>query len=294
MKRDQDPGLARPSKAAPLLAEHDRSANLSKRATDHRANIIKMIEEVGRRHGRQTVFRDFVTMSAVALSNLDFCQAEAREELYMQTVRKYTSEEAKTIAHMFAELQNGLFVAPRDILGEIYMQLELGNSRIGQYFTPHHICELMAEITLMADLAVSENVDKEVAKKGFVTISEPASGSGATIIAAMMSLQRRGLNYQRHAHVTAVDLDSTSAMMAYVQLSLLHVPAVVVHGNSLTLEEYSHWYTPAHIMGNWSRKLSKASAQRAAAAALDGDDSETPDNACAPDDTIDEGMRGMQ
>lgn len=45
-------------------------------------------------------------------------------------------------------------------------QLELGNSRIGQYFTPHHICELMAEITLMADLAVSENVDKEVAKKG--------------------------------------------------------------------------------------------------------------------------------
>jgi hypothetical protein len=72
MKRDLDPSLARPSKAPLLLSEHDRSANLTKQATDHRANIIKMIEEVGRRHGRQTVFRDFVTMSAVALSKLDF------------------------------------------------------------------------------------------------------------------------------------------------------------------------------------------------------------------------------
>lgn len=289
MKRDLDPGLARPSKVAPLLAEHDRSANLPKRATDHRANIIKMIEEVGRRHGRQTVFRDFVTMSAVALSKLDFRQAEAREELYMQTVRKYTSGEAKTIAHMFAELQQGLSVAPRDILGEIYMQLELGNSKIGQYFTPHHICELMAEIALMTALTMSDNVDEQVAKKGFVTISEPASGSGATIIAAMMALQKRGLNYQRHAHVTAVDLDSTSAMMAYVQLSLLHVPAVVVHGNTLTLEEYSHWYTPAHIMGNWNHKLAQASAERATAAALRADAPDEQESDLEPDRPLEDG-----
>jgi len=287
MKRDLDPALARPSKAAPHLAEHDRSANLSKQATDHRTNIIKMIDDVGRRHGRQTVFRDFVTMSAVALSKLDFRQAEAREELYMQTVRKYTSEEAKTIAHMFAELQNGLSVAPRDILGEIYMQLELGNSKIGQYFTPHHICELMAKISLMTNLTMSDNVDEQVAKKGFVTICEPASGSGATIIAAMMALQKRDLNYQRHAHVTAVDLDSTSAMMAYVQLSLLHVPAVVVHGNTLTLEEYSHWYTPAHIMGNWNHKLAQANAERAAAAALRGDAPQRQESDPDPDEAAD-------
>ncbi|MDK6079778.1 N-6 DNA methylase [Massilia varians] len=279
MKRDLDPSLARPSKADPLLAEHDRSANLSKQATDHRTNIIKMIDEVGRRHGRQTVFRDFVTMSAVALSKLDFRQAEEREELYMQTVRKYTSDEAKTIAHMFAELQEGLSVAPRDILGEIYMQLELGNSKIGQYFTPHHICELMAE------LSMSDNVVEQVEKQGFITFSEPASGSGATIIAAMMAMQNRGLNYQRHAHVTAVDLDSTSAMMAYVQLSLLHVPAVVVHGNTLTLEEYSHWYTPAHIMGNWNSKLAQVSAERAAAASLRAGAAQEPGDDQTPDET---------
>lgn len=281
MKRDLDPSLARPAQAAAALTDHDRAANLSKQATQHRTNIIKMIDEVGRRHDRRTVFRDFVTMSAVALSKADLRQAEAREELYRQTVRKYSSDEAKTIAHMFAELQEGLSVSPRDILGEIFMQLEIGNSRMGQFFTPHHICELMAAITM------SDNIVEKVAKHGFVTVHEPASGSGATIIAKMLAMEDRGLNYQRHAHVTAVDLDPTAAMMAYVQLSLMHVPAIVVHGNTLTLEEHSRWYTPAHIMGGWSKKLSQARAERAAAKLLAdadeaGETGDEPDAQAAP------------
>lgn len=262
MKRDPEISLARSTQATAALTEHDRAAGRSKLATVHRTNIIKMIDQVGRRHDRRMVFRDFVTMSAVALSKMDLRQAEAREELYMQTVRKYSREEAATIAHMFAELQEALHAEPRDVLGEIYMQLDLGNSRMGQYFTPHHICQLMAAITM------SDDIVGKVAKHGFVTVQEPASGSGATIIAMMLAMQERGLNYQRDVHVTAIDLDSTAAMMAYVQLSLMHVPAVVVHGNTLTLEQYSQWFTPAHIMGNWSSRLSRSRAERAAEALL--------------------------
>lgn len=194
----------------------------------------------------------------------------------MQTVRKYSREEAAAIAHMFVELQEGLHVSPRDILGEIYMQLELGNSRMGQFFTPHHICQLMAEIT------ESDDIVQKVEKHGFVTVNEPASGSGATIIAMMLAMQERGLSYQRHVHVIATDLDSTAAMMSYVQLSLMHVPAVIVHGNTLTLEEYSHWYTPAHIIGGWSQRLSRTRAESAALDLLSGANSDA-DN--ADDDT---------
>jgi hypothetical protein len=43
--------------------------------------------------------------------------------------------------------------------------------------------------------------------------------------------------------------------MCFIQLALLHVPAVVVVGNSLTLEERSHWFTPAHVVGGWERRL---------------------------------------
>jgi hypothetical protein len=47
--------------------------------------------------------------------------------------------------------------------------------------------------------------------------------------------------------------------MTYLQLSLLHVPAIVVHGNSLSLEEFGHWYTPAHILDGWNWKLKRRS-----------------------------------
>jgi hypothetical protein len=46
--------------------------------------------------------------------------------------------------------------------------------------------------------------------------------------------------------------------MAYVQLSLLHIPAVVYHGNSLSVETWSTWRTPAHVLGFWDVKLRRA------------------------------------
>jgi hypothetical protein len=39
--------------------------------------------------------------------------------------------------------------------------------------------------------------------------------------------------------------------MAYVQLSLLGIPAVVVHGNALSLDVWGVWYTPAHVLVGW-------------------------------------------
>jgi hypothetical protein len=39
--------------------------------------------------------------------------------------------------------------------------------------------------------------------------------------------------------------------MTYLQLALYGVPAVVVHGNFLTAEEFSRWYTPVYLMNNW-------------------------------------------
>ena len=75
------------------------------------------------------------------------------------------------------------------------------------------------------------------------------------VIALAHEIRELGINYQKHLHVTAVDVDPKCVHMTYLQLSLLHVPAIVVHGNSLSLEEFGHWYTPAHIMDGWDWKL---------------------------------------
>ncbi len=39
--------------------------------------------------------------------------------------------------------------------------------------------------------------------------------------------------------------------MTYIQCALYGIPAVVIHGNSLSLEEWSHWYTPVYIFDGW-------------------------------------------
>ena len=47
-----------------------------------------------------------------------------------------------------------------DILGEVYMIINANSKRNGQFFTPIHIAELMAEITLNEENITRFNVCK--------------------------------------------------------------------------------------------------------------------------------------
>lgn len=212
--------------------------------------MAKMINNLAHQHSPFQVFSDFVEMSALAISNaVDITQFDKREQRYLDIVKGYRKEEVNVFPKLLGSLTMHLESNPADVLGTLYHDLELHNNRAGQYFTPFPICQMMAKMTL------GEGVTETIAEQGFITVSEPACGSGAMIIAYAGELANQEINYQQHMHVTAVDLDQRCAHMAYVQFSLLHIPAVVVHGNSLTVEEYSHWYTPAHVMGGWSYTL---------------------------------------
>lgn len=145
----------------------------------------------------------------------------------------------------------------RDALGAVYNTLGLPSADKGQFFTPWPICQMMAVATLEDPKLIQDLI----ARKGFVRAMEPACGAGATVIALAQAMCAQGINYQRRLHVTAVDIDARVAHMAYIQFSLLHIPAVVIVGNSLSLEMCDHWYTPAHIMGGWSAKLARCDTQ---------------------------------
>ena len=189
-------------------------------------------------------------MGALAISNaVDKPQYDKREERYMQIVKSYNPDELKRFPEMLGMLTAGLEDEATDILGPVFHDLELHNKWAGQFFSPMPICQLMAAMTLGTELA------EKMVGRGFIRAQEPASGSGAMAIALALEMKRAGFNYQQQLHMTAVDVDAKCAHMTYLQLSLLHIPAVVVHGNTLTLEEYGHWYTPAHIFGGWGLKL---------------------------------------
>jgi len=223
-------------------------------ADEHQKIIVDMIGDVSQIHGLDRVWSDWVEISAIALARIDKSQFEQREARYLEIVKRYTKEELDQLVQAFAHLvmvfeKNVEEGQLQDVLGKTFMMLDMGNSRSGQFFTPYEVSYMMAKI-IMADQ--SSNIIKN---RGFIRLAEPTSGAGGMIIAGAQALQDDGHNYQKAMHVTATDIDSRCVHMTYVQMALLHIPGIVIHGNALTAEQWQCWYTPAHIMGGWVRKL---------------------------------------
>lgn len=210
--------------------------------------LLKTIESERR---LDRVFFDFVELSAIAISNsVDKFQFTEREAIYMNTIERYTKKEAlifKKCFHLLTEIMDQDF---GDHLGQLYMSLDLGNDRLGQYFSPYDLSRLTATLTLD-----EKRITSIITEHGYITLNEPTTGGGGMIIAAAHILKDMGFNPQRHLHVTCQDVDITAVYMTYLQLSLFGIPAVVIHGDVLKLEERGHWYTPFHILHGWSRKL---------------------------------------
>jgi hypothetical protein len=253
--------------------KHDQTAD------QHQRNLISMIKKFSNSHHTHTVFADFVEMAAVSISNaVDRTQFDLREKRYLEIVRRYSKEEVARFPQMFAELAESfeLRVAMMrkaasagattsgltDVLGETYMMLELGNARAGQFFTPYHVSRLMAMLTI-------GDGGPEVRDHGFIRLQEPGCGAGGMVIAVADSLNDAGHNYQQTMHATCIDIDPCCVHMAYIQLSLLHIPAVVVHGNALSLDVWGMWYTPAHVIDGWKWKLRRREAESQAQAFLE-------------------------
>ena len=215
----------------------------------HERTMGKMLQDNARRHRLHKVFSDFCELAALAVSNsVDLVHREAREARYMQIVGEYERDEVQRFPQLLAVLVDWLECGLDDCLGKLFMSLELGDSFKGQFFTPFELSRLMAGLTF-------GGAREAIERQGFVAVSEPACGAGGMVLAAADALQSQGINYQQAMHATAVDVDATAVHMAYVQLSLAHVPAIIVHGNSLSMKEWGHWFTPAHILGGWDSRL---------------------------------------
>ena len=219
---------------------------------DHQKELVKLLLSLSSRHSHWQVFSDFCEMMAIPMSNaVDIPQREAREARYMQIVKGYNTAELDLLKKGFWLLIEALEAETSDVLGRTYHDLELHNKWAGQYFTPYHLARVMAQMTI----GDGANIRARIEERGFVTAQEPAIGSGAMMIALAHEMREAGINYQQHLHVTAIDIDPKCVHMTYVQLSLLYIPAVVVHGDMLALKEYSHRFTPAHIAEGWQWRL---------------------------------------
>lgn len=210
--------------------------------------IAKMMKRLAPKHSLHKVFRDFTTMGAIFVSNrVDKEQFDKREAQYMQTVGKYSKDEARLFGEMLGALIMGLENKMGDLLGETYMLLEISNKDQGQFFTSYDVAKLMADMT------VNDAIER-IEKQGYVTVNDPAIGGGVTVIAMAAALRSRGYNYQKCMRVIGQDIDSDLVRLCYLQLSLLGIDAVITRGDTLAYKFDDYWYTPIHILNNAQEK----------------------------------------
>lgn len=226
---------------------------------DHQKNFLKIFNGLTGKHSRWEIWEDFVTLTAIEISNsTDKVNATERTKMYQTIISKYSAKERDGMAEMLAEVVMGMEQNPdQDFLGSLYMMCELGNDHAGQFFTPYDVCRCMVEISGGSDPA-AENA-------GFFSVSDPACGAGALLIAFANLCRRKNICYHDKVLFVAQDIDLIAGLMCYIQLSFLGCAGYVVIGNTITEPSTAYdrrgllpagpqsriWYTPFFSTDIW-------------------------------------------
>ena len=108
-----------------------------------------------------------------------------------------------------------------DLLGEFFQQ-ELSRGRSGQFFTPFHICQMMAEITRAEETKPS-------------TVLDPCCGSGRMLLAF-------GKNAKMPHCYYGVDIDPVCTKMAAINLFLNGLQGEVICADALLPDDFRLGY----------------------------------------------------
>lgn len=216
-------------------------------------DFIKVFHKLSYRYSAWQVWNDFLYMACTAMANvMPGPEREERELCYLSTINRYRKEEQILFPEMLAIVTQAMEDNPeQDFLGSMYHALELQQEQKGQFFTPYHICELMSEVQITEEETLKEEIDE----KGYISISDPACGAGAMLIAFANTVLRHHINYQNKVLFVAQDIDHTAAYMCYLQLSLLGCSAIIIIGDSLAKPGFHPdneiWYTPMYYLNYW-------------------------------------------
>ena len=186
--------------------------------TDYKKEIINTIRSMAGKYSVYEIFADWIKLIAFALlQQIDF--KDEREREYCELINKYDKKDQSKLFEMFAWLTEWADEEMTDMLGYIYMHLEMGSKAHGQFFTPYHICQMMAKIQTY------EN-------KNYIS-NEPTCGAGGNIIALAEAMKEQGINYQQKLLAICQDIDQKAVFMAYVQMSLYGIPAICFQSDTL-------------------------------------------------------------
>jgi hypothetical protein len=225
-------------------------------------DFVEMFKDFAQFRNPHTIFGHFIEIAAIELWQ-PFCrfvnpqQFETNKQTYQNILSQYKDDEKDTLVRLLAFMVEGMEYNQEhgggDWLGEVFHKLELHNKNTSQFFTPFHLSLLLGKINF------DTNLENEIKERGFMTLNDPCCGAGSLILGFTQVMEEAGYNYQQKLLVVANDLDSVAANMAYIQLSLNGIAAIVSQQNTLTQEIYWTKITPMYFTNEWQSKIKTAS-----------------------------------
>lgn len=182
------------------------------------ARIAKHLQRITHQHFFKT-FDDWLALAVNAILR--------DEAAYMEIMTRYGPREAPMgtrdypadhFARALGEWMQAMQQEPADYLGRVYEEQAVANQYAGQFFTPGPVVELMAAMTMPADLPDT------------ALVSDPACGSGRMLVA--------GIRRNRFATFIGTDTDLTCVHMTALNCLVRNANTYVIHGNSLSLEAW--------------------------------------------------------
>lgn len=212
-----------------------------------RAEFLRVSERTARHHGRWQVFHDFVTLAAGELDLARVCTAENRARM-AALCGTYSPAEQAALQQLFCLMTDALSGGFQDFPGSVFMELEPGNDRGGQFFTSWSVSRMMAGLLV-------PGLKETPAREPFVSVTEPACGAGGLMIAYAEALAAAGFNPATQLLVSCTDIGAVAADMAFIQLSQPGMAARVDTGNTLAGTVTRTRYTPVWYLEGWDDRV---------------------------------------
>ena len=195
-----------------------KSSNISSKKPFER-HIYHFVA-TGRDRGK--IFNDFLELTVSSFTK--------NEEVYESIKSRYSDKDINVFSSLLADLiqieeEKNVNGVVSDYLGNFYME-HITFWEHGQYFTPQHISDFMAQI-------VSDDIEWSVLDK--MPVNDPACGSGR------MALWYAKAKGQRNVKAVLMDLDRRCSLMAYINMVLSSIDCEVYQADSLMQKYYDWW-----------------------------------------------------
>lgn len=171
--------------------------------------FASLLQSHGYRYDLRSVFDDFLTITLCSFSRNVTTGLSYDEDLYMTTIGKYPRDMVrdlfpKLLASLITEMEECCGASGgNDVLGEFY-ELNFCRKGAGQFFTPWHICEMMARCN--GGIGERENGHRS-------RVLDPSCGSGRMLMAGAKVF---GTEHEYYA----IDIDHTCVKMTALNLFL--------------------------------------------------------------------------